>query len=377
MIAREGLSDLIGAIYDCALDPNRWQGTIARITQAVDASLGFIVLHDFANNLGSRFFDYGFSEAALRSYFETYAAVNPIAPVAERREVGTVDTLATMFDDDRWEMSAFNREWLRPQGLQDVLGMLVLRTERRGAWLGALRAEVRGAYGEAQVELFRLLSPHVCRAMRISDALDLRSVASDRLAETLDALSTPVFLLAASARVVHRNEAAERMIEAGRTLRVVRSRLSAVHAAAQGRLAAAIARAVAGEHEPTAAHGVPLGNGQLGERAIATLLPLGRPRDDRVFRPWAAAAAIFVQDPDAAAPVPPDAFAELYGLTPAELRFLQAMAGAASVAQASAALGISEATGRSHLQSIFAKTGASRQADLVRLIMTSTMPMQR
>jgi hypothetical protein len=119
-----------------------------------------------------------------------------------------VDTLATMFADDSWDSSAFNSEWVRAQGLRDVLGMLVLRSRHRGGWLGTIRAEERGDFAPSDVETFRLLVPHVVRALRISDLLDLRSVTSDRLAEVLDALATPVFLVDSAQRVVHRNEAA-------------------------------------------------------------------------------------------------------------------------------------------------------------------------
>jgi DNA-binding CsgD family transcriptional regulator len=371
-VSNAELSELIGEIYDCALEPERWPATIERITRCVDAAAGFIVLHDFRNNLGGRFFDHGIPQPWLERYFQHYSSQNPIAPVSETREVGMVDTLATMFSDDTWERSAFNREWVRAQGLRDVLGMLVLRSGYRGGWLGALRAEQRGDFGEAEVALFRLLAPHVCRAMRISDILDLRSVTSDRLAEVLDALATPVLLLDATERVVHRNEAAERLESAG-VLRVRNGRLAIADRAGEAALAEAVARAIAGEQLlPGATHAVPLGE----SRAIATVLPLGWRNNDRAIRPYAAAAAVFVQDSRRAPPVPLEAFGALYELTPAELRFLGAMGQAASIREAAAALGISEATGKSHLLAIFGKTGVSRQADLVRLILASAAPLQ-
>jgi DNA-binding CsgD family transcriptional regulator/PAS domain-containing protein len=374
-VSNAELSELIGHIYDCALQPERWPATIERIARFVDASVGFIVLHDFRNNLGGRFFDHGIPQPWLDRYFQHYSSENPIAPVTETREVGMVDTLATMFSDDTWESSAFNREWVRAQGLRDVLGMLVLRSGHRGGWLGTLRAESRGDFGEAEVALFRLLSPHVCRAMRISDILDLRSVTSDRFAEVLDALATPVFLLDATQRVVHRNEAAERMEPDG-TLAVRNGRLVAADRAGGAALAETLGRAIAGEQAlPGAAHALPLGHAAAPARAIATVLPLGWRGNDRAIRPYAAAAAVFVQDAARPSPVPLEAFGALYELTPAELRFLGAMSHAGSIREAAGAIGISEATGKTHLLSIFGKTGVSRQADLVRLILASLPPL--
>ena len=53
------------------------------------------------------------------------------------------------------------------------------------------------------------------------------------------------------------------------------------------------------------------------------------------------------------------------GLTPAEARVLIAIADGASLAEASASLGISKNTVRSHLQHIFIKTGVTRKSELV------------
>ncbi|MEL6062838.1 MULTISPECIES: helix-turn-helix transcriptional regulator [unclassified Methylobacterium] len=57
-----------------------------------------------------------------------------------------------------------------------------------------------------------------------------------------------------------------------------------------------------------------------------------------------------------------------YRLTPAEARLAQALAGGEAIAEAASRFAITAATARSQLKAIFAKTGATRQADLVRLV---------
>jgi len=375
-MTNEELSDLIGRIYDCALDPQHWPATIEHISGAVGAAIGFIVLHDYRTNQGRRLFDHGVTDYWRARYAEL-VATNPVTEVVATREVGAVDTLGTMFHDDRWEVSAFNQQWMRGQGLRDVLGMLVLRSGRRVGWLGALRREELGAFAPGHAQLFRLLSPHICRSLRISDMLDLRSIASEQLAATLDALTVPVFLLDEPGRVTHQNAAAQHLLDAGLMLRLAGGFLRPLHRPAEAPLASAIRRTLAGEEARVdLPHLVPLADGQPGRRAAAVILPLRRATADAVLRPYAPAAAVFVQDPDAAAPPPMAGFAALYGLTPTEERFLAAMAGGGGVPEASAALGISPTTGRTHLNSIFSKTGTSRQAELVRLIMASLAPVR-
>ena len=85
--------------------------------------------------------------------------------------------------------------------------------------------------------------------------------------------------------------------------------------------------------------------------------------------------AIFVQDPIVMPLFPGEAFTDLYGLTPSELRVLLAMAPGLSVKEAAEMLGLGETTAKTHLQHIHSKTGTSKQTELVRLFMSSTPPV--
>jgi DNA-binding NarL/FixJ family response regulator len=75
--------------------------------------------------------------------------------------------------------------------------------------------------------------------------------------------------------------------------------------------------------------------------------------------------------PDEAAVPAVDAVAQVYKLTTAERRVLSAVVETGGVRSVATALGISQATVKTHLQNIFGKTGARRQIDLVRLVIAS------
>lgn len=57
-----------------------------------------------------------------------------------------------------------------------------------------------------------------------------------------------------------------------------------------------------------------------------------------------------------------------HGLTPTEIRVVLQIADGGSVAECAQALQIADSTVRTHLKSIFAKTGLSRQAQLSKLL---------
>ena len=71
----------------------------------------------------------------------------------------------------------------------------------------------------------------------------------------------------------------------------------------------------------------------------------------------------------------PEAIARLYKLTPSELRVLLAIVEVGGVPEVAEALGIGETTVKTHLHHLFGKTGASRQADLVKLVAGFSNPL--
>ncbi|WP_299321746.1 helix-turn-helix transcriptional regulator [Parasphingopyxis sp.] len=64
-------------------------------------------------------------------------------------------------------------------------------------------------------------------------------------------------------------------------------------------------------------------------------------------------------------------FGQRYGLTAAEVKIVESIAEGLSVPDHAAANGISVNTARVHMQRVLEKTGARRQTDLLRLVLTS------
>ena len=69
-----------------------------------------------------------------------------------------------------------------------------------------------------------------------------------------------------------------------------------------------------------------------------------------------------------------DAIAAAFRLTPSELRVLMAIIEIGGVPDIAAKLGIAETTVKTHLGRLFEKTGAGRQADLVKIAAGFAVP---
>lgn len=372
-VSAQELSDLIGAIYDCALDPQRWPATCRKVADLCESTAGGICVHDLRHVQNDQLFVFGYQPEFLEKLGSQYAE-SPMAAADIVSNIGDVSALSM----ERYQLleSRFFREVLKPFGLLDMIWFPALRTGGRMASMHASRSEKVPHFQQRDVSLFKLLSPHVCRALAISDVLDIRALRSEMLEKTLDGLAAGVFLTARDGHVVYMNHAAERQIRAGNSIRLVNNRISPTDSAARAALSKAIEAAARDDADmDMSAHSVAIPYG-AGGGYVATLLPIESGQRRGILAPFAASVAVFTQDPVHAPLMPGEAFARLHGLTGGELRVLMALSQGLGGMEAADMLGIGEPTIRSHLKHIFSKTGTSRQADLLRLLHNSTPPIR-
>jgi DNA-binding CsgD family transcriptional regulator len=365
------LSELIGAIYDCSLDPQRWAATCEMIAQRCDSAAGGICVHDLKQTQNDQLYVFGYEPEFLQKLGAGYAE-SPMAAADVLSALGEVSALSM----ERFHLydSGFYREVLQPHGVLDIMWFPALRSGGRMASLHASRSDKSLHYQQSDLALFKLLAPHVCRALAISDALDIQVLNSDVLKRTLDGLAAGVFLAARDGHVVYMNTAAERQVRSGTAMRLVNNRLSPVYPAARAALTQAIqdsGREGADMHAKDHAIGIPDGT---GGGYVATLLPIADGRRAGILAPFAASVAVFMQDPVQPPLMPGEAFGRLHGLTGGELRVLMALSQGLGGTEAAGMLGVGEPTIRTHLQRIYSKTGTSRQGDLLRLLHHSTPP---
>jgi DNA-binding CsgD family transcriptional regulator/PAS domain-containing protein len=372
-VSAQALSDTIGAIYDCALDPQLWIDAIRHVGELCESGAGGMCVHELRNVEDVHLFEIGYTKEFSQLVQKHYQH-SPFATASIVHEVGDVVTLATICPEDEWCESSIYRDVLKPYGILDYIGLNALRTSGRVASVHNSRTVPAKRYGQREICIFKLLSPHICRTLAISDALDIRTLNSQRLEATLDVLVAGVYLLARDGRVVYMNAAAEQQIETGNALRIVNHRLLPSDLQARQALARATDETVSEKLDgESGGHSLAIPDPQ-GDGYVATLLRLDRGSRQSIMAPFAASVAVFVQEPVRVPMMPGEAFAKLYRLTGGELRVLLALAQGLGGKEAADMLGISEATVRTHLQNIFSKTGTSRQTDVLRLLQSAMPP---
>jgi DNA-binding CsgD family transcriptional regulator/PAS domain-containing protein len=366
-ISPQALSDLIGSIYDCALDPSRWERTLAEVKDALDCHMLTLTLSDLRHD---------------RLLLHKAAGVAPYQMEQLSKHVPEIDAtldgalksghsldepyvISRHITATYFETSPHFQQWAKPLGMADFMVFFLMHTPMHLSCFSGARHVRQGIITDREIELGKLLLPHVRRAVTISNVLDIRTIEGTRIAEALDALRCAVVLTNEHGTILHANHGAEHMLDKGGPIQSAQGVLQAIVPSAASELRAALALAAGNE----------CGIGKTGlairltepdvPPVFAHVLPLTG-SDFRTRLQPAAVAAVFIgTPPDAQGGA--DAIASAFGLTPAETKVLTSLFAGRSPAETAATLGITRPTAKTHLEHIFLKTGVTRQTELMRL----------
>ncbi len=365
----EILSNLTGGIYDAALDPTLWQVVLQKAAAFVGGVSAALYSKDAANKSGNMFYQDGvIGPDYIRLYFEKYVKLDPSTTGHFFAEIDKPMATEDLIPYADFIESRFYKEWAKPQGLVDHMTVALDKSTTGVALFGVFRHEREGLADAAMRRRMRLIAPHIRRAVLIGRAIDLKSAEAAALADTLDNLSAGMFLVDASGGIVHANVAGHDILHANDYLKAVSGRLTAGDPQADRSLHETFAAASQGDGAiGTNGIALPL-VARDGTRHVAHALPLTSGARRRAGMAYAAAAALFVHEASLDTPSPPEVIAKSYKLTPTELRILLAIVEVGGVPEVAGALGVSPETVKTHLSRLYEKTGAHRQADLVKLV---------
>lgn len=372
----ENFSTIVAQIYDCITDPSGWPAVLSRIAEGSDSKIITLAVLDTEQKTARFSAAYG-EPSILDPLISTYSAQMPFYHVLHRFELDEpldFDGLCRLHGPngrDVWDNSSINKEWAEPNRLRMGANLLVMKRDNLIGGFNTLTDADRPITPES-MNLVRLLSPHIRRAVSIGGLLEIERSRAAVFQQIIDGLAHPVVIVAKDMRLLHANLAAETLLGAGALLRIADGRLSASYEPAQSALVSSVAVANRSEVDlGPAGLDVPLM--KIDRPSVAYVFPLTR-RSDRSWFTNDAAAAIFVTAPGIA-PMPAiDAVASLFGLTAAEKRVAARVADGKTRAEIAAETGVSDYTVKIQLGAIFDKTGTGDQRELQNLVRDLTPP---
>jgi DNA-binding CsgD family transcriptional regulator len=364
----EQISHIIGDIYDASLDPALWPTVLESISGYLQTVAASIHSQDSVSKAANVHFTWGEapdSSRYFKLYAETYGKLNPIFPGIIFFDVEQPLTVSEILPRDEFCRTRFAREWLGPQGYIDGFFSNLEKSPTSSALLTTMG---RRFTDDEMRRRFEIIVPHVRRALLIGKVIDLHKVQAATLADSLDTLSSGMFIVDAAARIVQANASGHIMLAEGNVVRGPSGRLAACDLRANQTLLDAFTSAQAGDAAlGRKAIAVPL-TARDGESCVARVLPLTSGSRQKAGTSYSATAAVFVRKAKLDLPSIPEVVAKQFNLTPAEIRVLFAVVEIGGVPEIAPVLGIAEQTVKSHLHRIYEKTATKRQAELVKLV---------
>lgn len=370
------LDPLVRRLYDTVLGEESWRSFLESLARALRAdAIALVAASADGAVMREIGFDPGGDASARRGYLDCYAALDPWARTgAVEVAVGRVAVGTDFFDeagrvrtggvdDDDWHGD------LRDGRHHRFGARLFEDSEDIAAAITGHRRKRAGAFGEREIGLLSRLVPHLRRALRMRHELESVEAEREASAWLLERVSVGTILVDEQGRVVRSNRVADEIL-ARRDGLVART---AGLEASTRRQTAALRKAIADAAATSRG-----GNRGAGERFRIARPSGGRPylvevspvgRRAQIGGATRGLAAILLTDGNGGGEPDQQALQSFYELTPAEAELTALLARGLCLDEAADHRRVSRNTARGQLKRIFAKTGARRQAELVRMVL--------
>lgn len=381
-LSESDFSTLIGLLYQGALEPQPWQSALPALREALDAQVVSLVLRPPSADDEGVILNCVRQDESVDNSHVTLADPNDWEVSAYREQFFSLDpfvslpldkviALEDILPDKDLVTSDYYLHYLKPINLFRILGV---DTSEPGGMLARLRFSRRASeprFKATERQLLTLLTPHLSRAIEIYAKLNRMTSERDLYAGAVNQLSVASIILDEQGRMLTTNAVGRALLDQGEGLSLRDGHLHIegrnINKELQEALTSIIREQLHGETSVVRALRVPRPGGRSDLGLVVRPVPASQWSEGQV----SPSAAVFISDPDLQESTSQPILGALFELTPAEANLATLLARGLSLAQVSVAQNISQHTARAQLKSIFAKTGVSRQAELVRLVLKS------
>ncbi|WP_375739952.1 helix-turn-helix transcriptional regulator [Pseudomonas boanensis] len=370
-ISGPDLSELLALTYRGPLEPTPWASLLEALRQRIGASFLTLVLRNPAHERPGLIVNASIHGPHLPgepSYSEHYYSICPFLNWPADQVVSADEVMGA----EHWLAHDFYLAYLRPLDLRYVLVANMRTVAGMHCALFACRGHADQDFTAAEMALVRLLLPHLQQAVDLHSTVD--QLDSERLlyAATIDRLLVGTAILDEAGKVMRSNQAAQRLFAARDGLECRQDKLYAFAGQDNRNLQRAIM--------------IVLQHHQHGKDDCIEVLTLARPTGEVplnvLLRPIALnyegqgidrrpAVAVFIRDPSDSPQASRRLLRSLFQLTRTETEVAMLMMDGLTLDESAERLGVSRNTVRAHLRGVFAKTGATRQAQLVKTLLNS------
>lgn len=357
-------SRLLDLVYEAAAIPELWPAVLDRLAQMAGAVGTFLITTD------PRSFRWTASESVRQlglDFLEgRWHERNPrMERLLLHRHAGFMREI-DMFTTAEMDRDPTFTELLRPRGFGWAAGAVVQVPSDDMLAFSIERRLADGPVDDSVIVELNALRPHLARAALMSARLRLER--AEGMAQSLSMMGLPSAVLLGDGKVIATSPLFEQV--GGQVVSKAFGRIALAHAGANALLSQAIDSLNSGELQ-SGAKSIAVPSDGENAAMVVHLVPVRRSAHD-IFGP---AMGILVITPlGSSQALPADLLNGLFDLSPAEIRAANGLLEGKSVEGLAADHGLSRETIRSQVKAVFAKTGTTKQSDLVSLLANVNIP---
>ena len=375
MNKQDAFERVLESLHEAVLDDGHWAATSALIDDACGMTGNKLVVAEEhspgdAKVLFAKFYHRGQPHAELeQEYFHTYYPQGERLPRLRRLPDSHLVHVTDLYTEEELKTSPTYNEVLLRCGGQNSLNVRMDGPDgSRIVWATTDPSGPDG-WSSGQVEMIQRLLPHIRRFVRIRQAVAGAEALGASFNDLLDNTSIGVIQLDRRGIIVAANDRARDILRQSDGLWDRDGFLHAWLPADDAKLERLLARAL-----PTLGGEAVSGSMMIGRLSVLPRLalhinPVSVRRMD--FGARGVGALVLVVDPLSQPRIDPAFVAATLGLTPAESQIAVLLAEGRTIRDIAVTTRRQESSIRWHIKQIYSKQGISRQADLVRLVLST------
>ncbi len=350
-------------IYEAAIVPELWPSVLQRFSEATGSIGAGVALSRGADfhwtaspsiaDFSTEYFRSGWAQRDVR-----------LARAMERQLRGFVADHDLLTPEERDADPTY--AYLKDHGYGPAAVMVAPIPNGDRVVVAVNRLLAEGAFEAPVLEGLNCIAADLARAGLVSARLGLEKARA--AAETMRAIGLPAAVLSGSHRLLLANDLFHQLVPSLMQDRA--ERLAISDPAADVLLARALAESSFRRGCAAQLQSLPIAAGPGRPAMVLHVVPIRRSAHDIFF---AGEVILVVTAVDRSVRPQTSLLQGLFDLTPTEARIAKAIACGRQISSIAHDHGVSSETVRSQLKSVFAKTGTSRQADLVRLLLGASL----
>ena len=360
--------DAIASLYDAAIEPATRRRGLSMLAQTLDAAGAFYLVWDKENGAVVDCVAAGTLTADFTTLYRTrWGAVDPRRRFLERAHAESIFVSHYDRADAVIEDGGFERAFLAEQGIAHSLGANLTGIGREYRQIFVERAAGGPPFSAAEVIEFRRLVHHMANAERLSRAIDERALDWELPQRVLDNMSVGALVADQTGQVRFANAAAEEILAENDGLSRRDNRIQTARSFETNNLLAALRDlAVTGRADKRDGDAMLIArpSGKLPYAVVVMPLTAAAADDVKATR-----ALVFMSDLAHRNNELAPRLSQLFGLSKAEARVAAGIAEGRRLTEIAQEFDVRMPTVRTQLRAVLKKVGASRQADLVRIVL--------